>query len=236
MRGFRTDPSPQPGWSADWSIEDRYDYLPADAEVHLRYTDLTTGVEAGLAEAWVMTGMFNTTWDAWIPRVMVRRRTDDPPLISTFVAVIESYARESNIRRIHRLGLRDAAGEARPDGDVAVMVELPAGRRDLIIAPDAEGFSGNIGDQEQTVLHQTETGVSLEGEMAFVRWGAEGEIRRIALARGCSLQVADLSLRLSNSAECVELRIKRHRATVASGNAGDITMFDESGRRIVVEP
>jgi len=93
MRNFQTDTVAEPGWSVDWKIEDRYGYLPTKADVHLRYIDLTSGAEASIAEGWVAASRsaYSSKTQDWIPRIMVRRRSDKAPLASTFIAVIEPY-------------------------------------------------------------------------------------------------------------------------------------------------
>ena len=112
MRAFRHDVRPAPGWSVDWTIEDHLKYLPPDKHLHVRYTDLTPDAEVLTAEGWVAVGLYGGTADAWIPRVLVRRRAEQAPLASTFVGVIEPYEQQPAIAGIRRLGLEtsDAAG------------------------------------------------------------------------------------------------------------------------------
>jgi hypothetical protein len=138
LRHFRTDASAAPGWQADWSIEDRYGYLPANSQVHFRYTDLTEGAEASLCEAWVTTGGFNAMDEAWVPRLMVRRRSESGDLASTFVSVMEPYEGAPLVKRARRVSLVNAAGDALARTHVAVEIELADGRRDLIVARDTE--------------------------------------------------------------------------------------------------
>src|SRR5262249_48159871 len=75
LRNFQLDLAPKPGWSVDWKIEDRHNLLPRGVDIHLRYTDLTTGAQAGVAEGWVLVSWV-TNETAWIPWVMVRRRAE----------------------------------------------------------------------------------------------------------------------------------------------------------------
>ena len=110
MRNTRTDAKAGPGWQVDWRVEDRYRYLTPGAEVHLRYTDLTTEAEAGTAESWVSLGS-SSFEDAWIPRLMVRRRAKEGPLSSTFVGVIEPGSRASNLVQARRLPLETPEGD-----------------------------------------------------------------------------------------------------------------------------
>ncbi|MCG3148674.1 MAG: hypothetical protein PCFJNLEI_02119 [Verrucomicrobiae bacterium] len=114
MRNFRCDPHAAPGWSVDWQIEDRLGYLPAQRDIHVRYTDLTEGAEANLCEGWLMVHGYESDEETWIKRVMVRRRAAE----SLFVAVIEPHEGHSNLSRIQRHGDR-------------LEIQLADGRRDV---------------------------------------------------------------------------------------------------------
>ncbi len=129
MRDFRVDPNPELGWSVDWVIEDRRGYLEPRTPVHLRYTDLTRDAEAHLCEGWICADNYESTEEAWIPRVMTRRRSQEGELESTFVAVIEPYRERPSIEHIERL----------PEPYVTVDLTLTDGRRDLIVLDDPEG-------------------------------------------------------------------------------------------------
>ena len=137
LRNLQWTRSPKPGWSVDWKIEDRYKYLAPGADVHLRYTDLTSDAQPGLAEAWITYGGYDVNDETWVPRVLARRTGKAAPLESTFVAVLEPYEKSSNIASIRRLPLKKPSAVC-PDSDVAVEITLADGRRDLIVARDAE--------------------------------------------------------------------------------------------------
>ena len=51
-------------------------YSRRNGRCHLRYTDLTAGAEAYAAESWVSTGGYSGNEEAWIPRLMIRRRAE----------------------------------------------------------------------------------------------------------------------------------------------------------------
>jgi hypothetical protein len=175
MRGFRRDPDPRPGWTVDWQIEDRYSLLPPGADVHLAYTDLTTGAEGWTAEGWVSLGQGWTTTEAWIPRLIVRRQADEAPLASTFVAVIEPYAGSHKIAGIRRLPLETPDGERVPDGNVALEICLADGRRDLLVALDIENpLALSPGWDEGRGVVQPEWGVRVEGELCWLRLNGDG--------------------------------------------------------------
>ena len=126
MRDFRMDPHPSPGWSVDWKVEDKYGYLPAGSDVHLRYTDLTTGGRAYTLESWTVRSPTSTE-EFWIPTVMTRR--EGPA--STFVSVLEPYEKARILGNIRRLALPD-------DGDAAVEIELADGGKDVVAAMGGE--------------------------------------------------------------------------------------------------
>jgi len=206
MRGFRIDTSPSPGWSVDWKIEDRYKYAPPDADIHLRYTDLTTVAEALTCEKWISLGNYNSYEDAWIPCVVTRRRADSEPLASTFVSVIEPYEQRSAIRRIRRLPLTTASGNPCPDSCVAVEITLIDGRRDLFITSDAK-----------EAVVESESGARLDGEMCLVRRSPDGAVSTTALCNAKSIDIGGTAVRLKDVVEFVEVDVKDGRVKVVAG-------------------
>lgn len=121
----------------DWQIEDRYGYLPKGKVVRLRLFDLTENAKAFLCEGWIALGI-NTTEEAWIQRLMVRRR-GDAPLASTFVAVLVPYEGEQPpIVSVRRLPLQTPDGTPYSDTHVALEIAHADGTKDLLIAMDTE--------------------------------------------------------------------------------------------------
>ncbi|MBI2951756.1 heparinase II/III family protein, partial [bacterium] len=230
MRGFRGGPA-RPGWSADWKVEDRYQYLPPGSEVHLRYTDLTTDAQACAAEAWVSLSGFGPYADAWIPRLMVRRRAKEGPLASAFVGVIEPYAGASNIAEIRRLLLETPEGRPYPDAHVAVEVLLTDGRQDLFVAADVENPLG-LSPSRAEGLVQKDRGVRLEGELCWVRQDGAGEVRRVALCRGRSVRVGDVEVVLKGEAGFIEVGFEQGRPAVVAGRAEDVQDVQVGGRSV----
>jgi hypothetical protein len=179
MRNFRGDPDPQPGWRVDWQIEDRYDLLPPGSDVHLAYTDLTTGAEAFVAEGWVSLGGGGVE-QAWIPRLMVRRRSRDAPLASTFVAVVEPYEGTSKIAGIRRLPVETEDGELCSAANVAIEIQLVDGRRDLFVALDVENpLRLAPAAAEEGVVVREGWNVSVSGELLWMRRGLDGSPERV---------------------------------------------------------
>lgn len=219
MRGFRSDPKARPGWSVDWKVEDRYGLLPEGSDIHLRYTDLTSGAEASTAETWVTAGLYNTSEEAWIPRVMVRRQANEAPLKSTFVSIIEPYAGRSSIREIRRLALETPDGAACADSDVAVEVVLADGSSDLIIATAAGG-----------AVVQRDYELRLDGEMCFVRRDPTGRPQRIALCGARSASIGDVAIKLAGRPGFVEITLDGGRATVVAGERGSVEEVLAGGR------
>jgi hypothetical protein len=173
MRSFRRDPHPPSGWSVDWTIEDRYRLIDPGQQVHLRYTDLTTEAEALTCEGWVTAGLYDSSVEAWIPRVVTRRRAEQGPLQSTFVAVIEPYEGTPAITSVRRLPLASEGGAPLPDTCVAVEVALADGGRDLFITLDVED---PLGLRPAGAVAQPDWGVRVEGDTCWVRKSAGGEV------------------------------------------------------------
>ncbi|MGQ9455465.1 MAG: heparinase II/III domain-containing protein [Armatimonadota bacterium] len=202
---FMSDANAGVGWSADWSIEDRFNVRAGKANVHLRYTDLTIGAEAIRCDAWVGSG-YNRTEESWIPCVITRRRADRSPLSSTFVSLIEPYETASSIKEIRRLKLHTDSREELPDSFVAVEVSFVDGRKDLVVAVDAEDVSrgGLMYGKGEAVL-QREWGLKLVGEVCWVRLGKDGSVERVALCKGKSISIGSFALEMKSDVDFVEI-------------------------------
>ena len=235
MRNFQTDTVAKPGWSADWKIEDRYGYLPTKTDVHLRYIDLTSGAEASIAEGWVAASRsaYSSKTQDWIPRIMVRRRSDKAPLASVFIAVIEPYENKSNIRQIRRLSLQGPDDLDWPDAHVAVEVQLADGRKDFIISADVENPMGLTPSwQETTVIVQKDTGIKFKGEVCWVRWDADGKIDQVVICRGQSISIDTINIKLKVKTDFIEIRFDDNQAEVVAGPQ-DIVEFIKINNRNV---
>jgi hypothetical protein len=127
MRAWRTDPRPESGWSADWRIEDHYGTATARGPVGLRYTDFTEGAAMQACEGWVSSGGFDKMEEAWVPRVVVRRKREEgseAPLASDFVGILEPYEGGPKIVAARRA---DTA-----DNGIALEIRLASGRVDVV--------------------------------------------------------------------------------------------------------
>ena len=169
MRNFWAHYAAPAGWTADFQIEDRHHYLPAGAEVHLRYTDLTSHADAYTAESWTVLNPTSTE-EFWIPTLVTRRQSTDAPLASAFVAVLEPSGPQPRIRSIRRLKLETPQGAVYGDANVAVEITLADGRRDILILADVENplaLSPSL--VRDGVLVQPETGIRTSREFFFKR-------------------------------------------------------------------
>lgn len=213
LRNFRKCARPAPpGWSADWTIEDRLGILGEPRDVHLRSWELTPDAEVETAEGWVAVGLFGDTAEAWIPRVLVTRRAAAAPLSSAFVAVMHPYEGRPSVASARRLAAEDREGRALPAADVALEVRLADGRRDVLVAADAEGRAAGpadaaAGDRSVAavpIVVVPEFGLRLEGELGLVRFRASGEPERAVLCRGRSLAVGGAVLRPRDGERSIE--------------------------------
>jgi hypothetical protein len=189
MRNVRVARRPAPGWSVDWTIEDRYKLLPRGEGVRLRYTDLTHDADAYLCETWVVEGSYSSTRETWLPRVMTRRRASSAspaPLASAFVGLIEPHAANAKppIAKATRLPLDDS-------GAIALRVKLADGREDILIDTGAAGGAVELPEAQ----------VSLSGRFALVRRDAKGRLLSVALCQARSLSAGDYVLKLDPPAE-----------------------------------
>jgi hypothetical protein len=230
MRNFQTDPSPATGWSVDWKIEDRHRYLPPGSERHLRFTDLTEGAQAFLAEAWIAPAGFTDTSEIWIPCVMTRRRVETGTLASTFVGVLEPYEKTPLVAQIRRLPLTAPGGAVYPDACAAVELRLHDGRQDLLIAADTENplaLSPSLAADR--LLIQREWNVTLDGELCWIRRNASGAVERVALCRGRSVRIGAMEIRLKRAVEYIEIRFDSARAEIAAGEADAVEQIITGG-------
>ena len=217
MRNFRGG-TPQPGWQVDLQAEDRYHYLPAGADVHLRYTDLTRDAQAAVAESWLAYQAAGGGQETWIPSVMVRRQSGSAPLTSTFVALLEPYAHHSNLRAITRLPLQTAAGSAAADTHVAVAVAQVNGRTDFLVAA-GPGEAGRV-------LVQPGWGLATDADFCLVRHGQTGEIEQLLLVNGRSLKCGRLDLELRAVSPLFEAAVRDGKLVILHGSAGDVRQIN----------
>lgn len=193
MRHFRWDNHPQPGWSVDWRVEDRYELLPPGRKVHLRYTGLTPGAQVAIAEGWISYGGYGADMrqEAWIPRLAVRRRRAEGPLASTFVGLIEPFESASSIEGIRRLAATTEDGRPYPESTVAVEVTHADGTQDLLLAADVENPLGEAPSlNDDRVLVQKEWRVAMTGELCLVRRTEEGKVIHVSAANAATVRIA----------------------------------------------
>jgi hypothetical protein len=198
MRNFRGG-TPEAGWSVDWQIEDRLKVLPEGSDINLRYTDLTTGAQAALAESWIAYRDQDANHEAWLPSLVVRRQAPEAPLVSTFVGVLEPYAGESNLGEIKRLSLQTSAGVDAGDMHVAVVVTLADGREDLLIAAAAPADG-----EPRPTLVQPDWPCTTDADFCMIRRDSAGRIEHVFLHGGTHVQCGDRRVELPSGSTWVE--------------------------------
>lgn len=235
MRNFQSAPAPSSGWQVDWTIEDRYGLLAEPRDIHLRYIDLTADATASLAECWINAGGYATNNATWIPRIMTRRQSNEAPLASTFVAVIEPYEKRSNIKSIRRLPLTTPDGALYPDNNVAVELQLTDCRKDLIIAPDVENpRATSPAFKPNSTLHQKEAELQTDAEFCWVRRDAENRLQALMLCRGRQLKLGNFLLELHETADTLEMLIQEGQAVIRTGDGAQVKVVSRTGRPLEV--
>lgn len=214
MRNFRTDPAPAPAWFADWRLQDRYEYLPKDKEVHLRYTDLTMNASASLAEAWIETTLYGQGQAAWIPRIMVRRTREEGPLRSVFAAVIEPYEGDPRIRAAKRLPLETLNGTPLPDDYVGLELRRDDGRTDVCLLMDSRG----PGEMVEPTYD-----INYRGQLALVNLGPDG-IERLVLCNAEWIRIKDLRIVSTDPIPFAELDFVDGQARLLAGSATGLSI------------
>lgn len=217
MRSWRKDSQPKLPWSVDWKIEDHLNYLPAGKQLNMRYTDLTPDTEVLTAEAWVAVGLYGGTAEAWIPRVVVRRRAPAAPLASTFVGVFEPYEQQPLITHLRRLDLVTDDGQPAADSDIALELQLSDGRRDVVVALDPQLPLGPARRAELAV-RQNEHQMRLVGQFGFARFDAAGTLQRLLLGNGTALRVGRMGVDTHEPTDWVEVDLTNAEHTVISSS------------------
>lgn len=198
LRVLGADAGPDEGWWAEWDV---------GGGVRLRQTDFTRGASAVLAEAWVSTaaGSFSGTESAWAPRVLSRRRALGR-LESTFVALLEPYARTRRIAGARRLEALLPAGAPAGDSTVAMEVGLDTGVADLILVSDAP-----------EPVRVESWGVTFQGRLCFLRRGSSG-VERILAADASTLETGGRRLSMKPGG-FVEIDLRAGSPRVVAGDA-----------------
>lgn len=201
VRNTLTDPSASPGWSAEWMIEDRYGYLPAGADVRMRYSCCLPSEALSIftAEEWVYLDSFNSSSEAWIPSLALCR--DSAGSLTTFAGIIEPYEKASQISAIKPVSL---PSEARAKGAVCIHIELASGEADCVL------FSGVTSDPALSV---PEADITLKGRVGWIRTRG-GHVTHAAIAQGQRLSLGGFDLRLNRPVDFLE----EHNGQVVSGS------------------
>lgn len=209
MQNFQTDAAPEPGWSVDWKVADPYDYVSADRDIHVRYTNLTDNVTATLAEGWVDVGLYGSE-SRWLPRVYTERTSDAAPLASTFVSIIEPYEGSRLFESIARTSPPDSApGDQQP---VSIVFKRADGLTDVFLYGPS---------QTQSELTAPGLDIQVAGELACVTVSAAGPLRA-SLWNVSRLKAGDWELNVAPDAGFLEVDLSEGRATVVSGDPGAV--------------
>ena len=223
MKNFRRDAKPAPGWSIDWTIEDRYKYLAAPRNVHVRYTGLTRDAEAWLADGWVDVQLYGGAGDTYIPRVMTRRTSaNDATLTSAFVNTIEPYENMPHLKSQRRLMLTGPDGQPSPDTAVGLEVRRADGRRDLCILPDTAACAE---------ARDVENAFNVTGALGLVTLGPGGP-ERVVLCKGLRLDIGGLSIVAKDGVEFLEAAIEDGKVRLLSGDAAQIESIVRDGKSV----
>lgn len=224
LRNFKVTRDAAPGWSADFKIEDRYHLMPEGPkrDLHLKYMDLTGHADAYTAEAWVVAGTYDSTAEAWIPRVITRRR-GAAPLSSTFVDVLDPYDGTPAVRSAERLPLVGDGSAPAADNAVAISVTLADGRHDVIVSA-----------APNTSVTQPSLKISTDATLAQLRLNADGRPVSLTLCQATAFSSPALSVGLAKRADLVQLSFPPGGGVkLITGDAADLTSVVIDGKATV---
>ncbi len=113
MRNFADDANAKNrrGWYVDWQIDDRYGYLPAKADVRIHGSDDGGGTRPKRGP---LPGSTNRRKRCGFRGSAVRRQSQEKPLASAFVGLLEPYRAVPKIAQVVRLPLQTLAGTRYP--------------------------------------------------------------------------------------------------------------------------
>jgi len=213
LRNFALATNPPNGWSVDWNIQDRFHQLQKNTDLKMRYTDLSTGVDAITAEAWIAppVHLADNLGEAWIP-CLITRKTGKAPLSSTFVSVLEPFEKQSSIAKIRRNPLcreKENLGTITDNG-IALEVFLRSGKRDLFIMPMSTTKT-NAGWLEPS------TWISFNGSFCWLRTDQNRRVERLAVVGGSRFRWHKAEIQLPDTNSLVEINWRNGKAIVLSG-------------------
>ncbi|HOW39090.1 MAG TPA: heparinase II/III family protein [Bacteroidales bacterium] len=219
LRNFMTDSLAAPGWTADWTIDDRHKLSKESDPVHLRLTDLTDSASVSSAEAWITSGIRSTQGE-WIPAIVTQRAAKDSLLSSTFLSVLEPYCVRPVIKKAEKI-----AG----DGKLcSVEITLYDGTRDLFITSDDEFREMNFMINENT--HK----IRFKGRMMLIRLDSTGSVRIVSASGGGVIEILGYQIDMLTGTGSNEIVIEKGKAKIISGEISSVRNLKYNGKQIPV--
>lgn len=218
LRNFMTDSLAIPGWTADWTINDKNGLSRENGPVHLRLTDLTENSSVSSAEAWITEGIRSATGE-WIPSLLVQRTGTDSLLSSVFVSIIEPYISRPFINNIQRIYTDNEA--------IAIELTFTDGNRDLIICNE-KNVSGT------TIESEGKRQLSFTGQMALIRYSSTGDLKNISISGNGTLEADGYKADFKPGGGVTELIIEKGKVCIETGNIQSVKTLTYKGKRLSV--
>ena len=219
MKDYRGEQNVPSGWSVDWKVRDVSHEPYHDTDVHVRYTDLTEGAEAYLAEGWYAKS-FSSTEEGYLTRAVTRRSSDGAPLASNFVSVIEPYEGKRTLKEIKRLDLQYEDGSKASPQDCAVEVLRADGKTDLLISIDQEDPLGQKQGHTGSAMIQPDWNVRFRGDFCRIEKGENG-IERIVLCNAQELLIDQIRICPASPVGFAEILVQDGKLVPLTGTLPD---------------
>ena len=227
MSNFNSDNFPKNEWAVDWKIYDYYHYLEPGSDVHLKYRDLTSNINASIADTWIAFGF--DRGDTLIKSLIIRKQSNKETA-TTFVGILEPYENFSKIQSVKRLPLHSEDGKLYSDKTVCVQVELANGEHDLLIAVDVENVKNpSPSFMNNPYVRQNTLGIETDAEICFIRNGEDNRTRKIVISNGSFVIMPGIKLKLKSKTLIFEIEISGTSYNIVAGETGQLKdIFIES--------
>ncbi len=178
-RNFISAAHPSPGWYADWkisAIEEK------DRDIHLRYTALTKSTQAALGECWIDTSNTFGGQEQWIPRLLISNSSENNPLSSQFIGILEPYENHPFIKTARLVNDSD------DNKKCIIIIELHDGRKQILLVNRAL-------DNNLTKCQIGNIPMECNAEIGFASL-RDGIMEYAALCNGSYLKYGEQSIKL----------------------------------------
>lgn len=191
FENVRRDDHPMQGWSADFDVEDYFNYVDEKKDRHMKCTDLTFQSKAMIAD---VRFFGNRNYEQFLkhelllPCVITQRTTEAPYQPVVFAQVIEPYEGSCKLSGIERL-----TTEGLPEG--CVVIKVSSDRfTDLLIYNDP---------YDSRIIELPEYSLKTDAMVSMVRF-VNDTVKYFHYSKGTYLHISGIQIENNNGNETLE--------------------------------